>query len=90
MLEVGVASRTIGIRSAKMQTLTYSDNYFILQKHCSHIANACNMTAFLLEYHFLPVSYVYAACGVRYPAACKVVVGGVFTRQTKLAHRTFG
>ena len=32
------------------------------------------MTAFLLEYNFLPVSYVYAACGVRYWTACKVVV----------------
>ena len=34
------------------------------------------MTAFLLEYHFLPVSYVYAACGVRYWTALQVVKRG--------------
>ena len=90
MLEVWFASRTIGIRSAKMRTSARSDNFFILQKYCSHIANACNMALFWLEYHFLPVSYIYAACRIRHLAALQVVVGGVFTRQNKLACRTFG
>ena len=39
--------------------------------------HACDMAVFWLEYHFLPVSYIYAACGVRYWTALQVVVGGV-------------
>ena len=44
------------------------------------------MAVFWLEYHFLPVSYVYAACRMRYRTALQIVVGGIGIVTSEAVH----